>query len=115
MNNMFNGGVKIQVDDCSYIVKLSITSGIADLPAKAELLNMSNFNGSNDYIICEDPGLTVRQGKGTARCFPHKIQGNRSEARTHNSAIEHMRQVLPGIDPKVLKGFLAYSIYNAIT
>ena len=72
-------------------MKLSVKSGIADLPANAELLNMSYLNGSNDCITCEDPGLTVRQGKGTARCFPDNIQGSRSEARTHDSAIEHMR------------------------
>lgn len=33
---------------------------------------MMYFNGQYSCITCEDQGKTVKQGKGTARCFPNR-------------------------------------------
>lgn len=90
MNPLYTDGVSIEIEGKAYTVKLSVVCGIADLPAKAELLNMSYFNGPNPCISCEEPGITVRQGRGTARCFPYKLQGTRCQSRTHESTLQHM-------------------------
>jgi len=41
--------------------------GTCDLPAKASVLNMTLFNGSESCITCEEPGTVVSQGKGHSR------------------------------------------------
>ena len=72
MNTLYTEGVEVQIDEETYSVKLSVLCGITDLPAKAELLNMSYFNGEYACITCEEPGLTVKQGKGHAKCYPYQ-------------------------------------------
>lgn len=62
----------MQIDDCTYNVNLSVFCGMATLPAKAEVLNMSNCKGVNACITSKEPGVTVRQGKGHAKCYPYR-------------------------------------------
>ncbi|XP_021354853.1 uncharacterized protein LOC110451260 [Mizuhopecten yessoensis] len=90
MNSLYNVGVDVQIGDEAYNVKLAIICGIADLPAKAEILNMSYFNGSHACIKCEEPGMTAQQGKGYARCFPYRLQGARYPDRNHADVLVNM-------------------------
>lgn len=90
MNSLYNDGVNIEVDQNVLSVKLAVLCGIFDLPAKAEIFNMSYFNGSHACIKCEEPGMTVRQGKGNARCFPYRIQCDRYPDRNQNTVLACM-------------------------
>lgn len=91
MNSLFNEGVEIKVNEDYFIVKLAVVCGVFDLPAKAEVLNMSYFNGPHSCIKCEQSGVTVKQGKGTAKCFPYKFPGARCPDRKHNTVLASMR------------------------
>lgn len=87
---VYNGGV------CIYIlgVQISTPGGIqvakaalilcsCDLPARALVLNMNQFNGSYGCHVCEDTGETER-GKPLHRFWPYKP---RSTLRTHNTLL----------------------------
>lgn len=106
MNYLYTTGVQVQIEKDVYNVRLSILCGTTDLPAKAEMLNMSYFNGADACIACEEPGMTVRQGKGYARCFPYRVQGSRYPARNHENVITHMRM---GTTRNRIKGFKGLS------
>lgn len=82
-NELYDTGVKIKVENEETVtVKLSVICGTADLPAKAAVLNMKQYNGSYSCITCEDPGESVKQGKGYSRYFPCRDEGERSSLRT---------------------------------
>ena len=102
MNTLYTEGVEVQIDEETYSVKLSVLCGITDLPAKAELLNMSYFNGEYACITCEEPGLTVKQGKGHAKCYPYRNVESRYSGRSHENVIINMNT---GSDKKRSKGF----------
>lgn len=91
MNSLYNDGVQIKVNKDVFNVKLAVLCGVFDLPAKAELMNMSYFNGQYPCIKCEESGMTVRQGKGTAKCFPHRLPEARSADRKHEMVLTNMR------------------------
>lgn len=104
LNALYTNGVEVFIDDDSFHVKLKIICGIMDLPAKAELLNMSYFNGPFPCITCEEEGKTVKQGKGTARCLPYRSPDDRSMERRHEVVIENMRSGSPKSRSKGFKG-----------
>ena len=102
MNTLYSEGVEVKIGEETYNVKLSVLCCIADLPAKAELLNMSYFNGENACITCEEPGMTVSQGKGHAKCYPYRNAESRYSVRSHEDIIINMNT---GSDKKRSKGF----------
>lgn len=106
MNSLFNDGVEVEIEDDTNNVRLALLCGIADLPAKAEILNMSYFNGSHACIKCEEPGMTVRQGKGYARCFPYRVKETRYSDRIHEEVVMNMRI---GTTKNLSKGFKGVS------
>jgi len=57
----------IDVEYQEVTVKVMNICGTCDLPAKASVLNMTLFNGSESCITCEEPGTVVSQGKGHSR------------------------------------------------
>ena len=61
MNNIQAEGVRICIDTEEVRVKLKVLCCTADIPAKAGLLNMTYFNGSEACITCKEPGVLVRQ------------------------------------------------------
>ena len=73
MNRLFQDGVQITVEGNSLTVRLAVICSTLDLPAKASVLNMTMYNGADSCITCGEPGCVVRQGKGHARCFPHRV------------------------------------------
>ena len=109
MNSLYTDGVQILIDSESLNVRLSALCCIADLPAKAELLNMSYFNGPHACIKCEESGITVKQGKGSAKCYPYKVLGNRSSACTDESVRHHMALGIPNKRSYGFKGVSALS------
>ena len=81
MNKLYDVGVVVELPQ-PMIVKLGVICGTLDLPAKAEVLNMTYFNGAEGCNLCEEPGKTVKQGKGHSRCYPYRQSGDRYPLRT---------------------------------
>lgn len=106
MNPLYEDGININITGELLNVKLAVVCGIFDLPAKAEVLNMSYFNGAYSCVKCEDPGMTVKQGKGTARSFPCRLQGDRYPYRSHETVLNNMET---GNEKNRSKGFKGMS------
>ena len=87
---------------------MKVICGVFDLPAKASILNMMYFNGQYACITCEEPGHSVKQGKGTARCFPQ--QKWKYKLRSHSDVLENMQ--LETVKKKQLK--VSCRLENAI-
>lgn len=51
--------------------KICVLIGCVDLQAKAYIANTTMHNGEFGCITCMEPGKTVKQGKGTSRCYPY--------------------------------------------
>lgn len=71
-NDLYENGIVIDLDDIETNVKLKVLCGTYDLPAKSSLLNMTQYNGSDSCITCEESGKIVKQGKGHCRSFPYR-------------------------------------------
>jgi len=107
MNDLYRNGVEVEMSKNNILnVKLAVLCGITDLPAKAEMLNMTYFNGAEACIFCEEPGKVVKQGKGCARCFPYRIYEARYPSRNHHEVIAQMRT---GTEKRRFKGFKGIS------
>jgi hypothetical protein len=68
---LYNEGVKVSIQHDVITVKMAVVYGVFDLPAKASILNMTYFNGTESCITCKDPGQVVKQGKGHSKYYPY--------------------------------------------
>ena len=82
MNVLSEKGINVTVDNIQRNVKLAILCCTADLPAKAGILNMTLFNGSQACRTCEETGIVVNQGKGHSRCYPFRSIENKFKLHT---------------------------------
>lgn len=106
LNELYNEGVQIVMTDKVIVTKLAVILGVFDLPAKASLLNMTYFNGADSCITCEEPGIRVKQGKGTSQCIPYREESQKAKLRTHEEVKEQMKT---GCENKRVKGFKGVS------
>ena len=90
MNKLYHKGTEVDLPH-PITVKLGVICGALDLPAKAEALCMTYYNGQEGCILCEEPGKTVKQGKGHARCYPYRDTEERYPSRTEESITNNMR------------------------
>lgn len=104
LNSLYRDGVDITINDDNINVKLKVVCGVFDLPAKAGILNMTYFNGQEACITCEEPGLTVKQGKGTARSYPDR--NGQYTLRKHEEVLNCMQLAT---DKKRIKGLKGVS------
>lgn len=102
MDDLFSKGFNIVVDHETITVRLSVLCAVADLPAKAGLLNMTLFNGVEACITCTEPGKVVQQGKGHARCYPYRDPNDRFPTRVHDEVVTDMCRATP---TKRVQGF----------
>lgn len=68
--SVYEHGIPVRIGDSLINVKLGIFLGIVDLQAKGYILNMTMHNGESGCCTCQEPGRTVKQGKGHSRCYP---------------------------------------------
>ena len=64
----------------------------ADLPARASVQNIMQFNGFYGCTFCEQPGKTVatrQDGHGHVHIFPYIQQNPKGPRRTHQSCLQH--------------------------
>ena len=85
MVRLYNDGFYITIGGQRINVHVGLLLGTFDLQAKAYVLNMTMFNGQYGCITCEEEGQTVPQGKGYARCYPHRTANERRPIRNSDS------------------------------
>ncbi|XP_070537055.1 uncharacterized protein [Ptychodera flava] len=68
-------------------VRMGVYLGTMDLQAKAYVLNMTMHNGQYGCSTCEEPGETVRQGKGYARTYPYRSPEQQPTIRDSHDVI----------------------------
>ena len=73
MADLYNDGFSITHDGLEHTLKFGVFLATVDLQAKGYILNMSMHNGEYGCSTCEEPGATVKQGKGYARQYPYRI------------------------------------------
>ena len=84
MIDLKDNGVSISVDGKTVLTRGLLLASTMDLQAKAYLTEMTQHNGKNSCITCEDPGEVVKQGRGHTRVYPHRNDSDLYKVR--NSA-----------------------------
>ena len=74
LNNLYTDGIDFfpYQSNVKVTAKVCVLFGCVDLQAKAYISNMTMHNGLNGCITCLEPGKSVKQGKGTSRCYPYR-------------------------------------------
>ena len=72
MCHLYHRGIDVNILGSIITIKLGVFAGIVDLQAKSYILNMTMHNGESGCSTCEEPGRTVKQGKGHSRCDPYR-------------------------------------------
>ena len=75
-------GFSVNVNGVSEKIKVYVSKVAADLPAKADLLNMIQHNGRCRCAICEYPGFTALKGSGRNHSYAPKLSVGLRRRRT---------------------------------
>ena len=67
--NKSNTGVTVQVGSDEKLCKAKVLCATFDLPAKAKVLEFTNFNGRCGCTVCKEEGMVVKVGRGTTRIY----------------------------------------------
>lgn len=111
INSELNNGIEICVNGETLTVTLSVLCVTLDLPAKAGVLNMTYYNGSEACITCEEPGVTVRQGRGHSKSYPYRSPEAQFPLRSHAQVLEHMNKASVKTRLKGFKGISGLSFF----
>lgn len=103
-NNLYDAGIVVELDNKETSVKVKVICGTYDLPAKAAVLNMTQYNGSESCIACEDPGKVVKQGKGHCRNFPFRENNDKYPERNQDNVSLCMLNSTPNSRIKGFRG-----------
>jgi len=83
-------GIQVRTPTGYATVRAALVVCSCDLPARALVTNMLQFNGTHGCLYCEDSGDTV-EGKPLHRFWPHKPN---STLRTHQSLISNAKDAV---------------------
>ena len=81
-------GVKLKIGGSEVDFKAILISSTCDLPARACVCAMNQYNGSSCCIKCKQTGKIVKVGKGSTRVFPPDMNNLVGPARSDESAVE---------------------------
>lgn len=70
-------------------VKAAVLLGSTDLQGKSYLLYMTQHNGEDGCLTCEESGFVAAQGKGHTRCYPYRSPTERAPNRTMTTFLEN--------------------------
>lgn len=84
----FVTGITVQTDEGALLVKAQLLMASLDLPARAIVANMKQFNGKFGCSVCLDEGKS-RPGQAMLRYFPFK---ELVQLRTHTSMVTDARK-----------------------
>lgn len=80
-------GVEIQTATGTVCARAMLLIASFDLPARALVMNMKQFNGKNACLYCEQEG-TTEHGRSLHRWWPYEAY----QVRTHDSLMAAARQ-----------------------
>lgn len=83
-------GLTVTTPSGDQIIRATLLLSSADLPAKALMTNMKQYNGEQGCSVCEDTGKTVGVG-GLHRVWPYTTN---MVLRTHRAVVESNRKVI---------------------
>ena len=87
MDTHYTSGIRVKTPDGNLVSKSMLLVATADLPAKACMLNMKQYNGKYGCSACEMEGVS-RQNNHLHRDWPYK---DSVALRTHLSLMENAR------------------------
>lgn len=103
-----NIGVSVTSNNKSFTVKAMLIVATMDLQARAYVTNMTQHNGENGCLYCEESGVVVTSGKGQCRSYPH-----RSVPAKRRSEVEMKEYATRAQESgKRIKGFFGISILS---
>ena len=85
-------GLEFKVDktgETIYVSSVQVIGHLADLVAKAPLLNMKQFNGEFGCSICLHPGERVGKGRGNVRVYP--VYDETPQRRDHEDSMKYAK------------------------
>lgn len=85
--SLFAIGIEVSTPDGTKVIKAAIIGISCDLPARALVLNMRQFNGKNGCHLCEDDGKNPPESN-LVRYWPYSGE---PVPRTRASLIENSR------------------------
>lgn len=80
----FYSGFEAQTPEGTRVIHASLLLTTQDLPAKAIMANMKQYNGAYGCSVCEDKGQTIGPS-GLRRVWPH----HNSILRTEETVLAH--------------------------
>lgn len=86
---------------------------IADAPARAQVLNITNFNGNFGCNVCEISTIQSKKiiGKKTSRIYPFKVD---CTLRSGDRMEEQARQLRHQLDKTDIKGVKGYCMLSCL-
>lgn len=81
-------GVKLNIGDSEVNFRAILVASTCDLPARACVCAMNQYNGSSSCIKCKQTGKVVKVGKGSTRVFPPDMENLVGPARSNESVCE---------------------------
>lgn len=114
MCSLYHEGIAVNTGSNMVTIKLGIFLGIVDLQAKSYILHMTMHNGESGCCTCEEPGKTVKQGKGHSRCYPHREVEERFPLRDSDD-IKYNLGPMATAEGKRIKGVLGITGLTSMT
>lgn len=96
------------------ILRVFVTSGVFDKPARAAILNTIQFNGKYGCIKCYQPGESIKSKKnGTIRIYPYQNYQYDKPLRTHSKYLNDLKKA---VDSKtIFRGIKGPSPLNLLS
>lgn len=108
LQDLYKNGITLTIDDTQICCRAMMVVATMDLPARAAVLHMTQYNGEYSCIFCMDSGQVVKSGKGHCRSFPYKSEP--ISLRTNEDVIQNGKQAQQ--TNKRVKGFTGISVFN---
>lgn len=87
-----NVGIQVLIgEDQLALCKAKVLFTSLDLPAKAKVLEFTQFNGRYGCAVCKEEGIVVRVGRGSTRVYPYS---DNLSLRDHNESAHFGRRAL---------------------
>ncbi|XP_068696424.1 uncharacterized protein [Montipora foliosa] len=90
INDLYHNGLRVTTPTGDQTIRATLLLSSADLPGKALMANMKQYNGEQGCSVCEDKGKTVGVG-GLHRVWPYTTN---MVLRTHKAVVESIRKVI---------------------
>lgn len=108
LQDLYKNGVTLTIDSKQICCKAMLVVATMDLPARAAVLHMTQYNGEFSCIFCMASGKVVKSGKGHCRCFPYKTDPE--PLRTNDDVLQSGTKAQQ--TNKRVNGFIGMSVFN---